>query len=138
VLFFNGHAVEAQMAVVPALSVDMPHGGCRLSIWKDGQAWIAYGSMPRRVAVTPGTFDFDRVADLLRAKSYAPDDRPFDGQRVGTVALPGPEAEGLRRIEDAGWVRSLLDRAWKARMAPSRDSPAEDHGWVAEVCAFAE
>jgi hypothetical protein len=121
---------------MPAVSVDMPHGGCRLSIWKDGQASISYGSMPRWVSVTPGTFDFDQVIGLLHSRSYPQGDRPFDNQSVGTVALPGSEA--LRRIDDVGLVRSLLEKAWKARMAPTRDSPAEHYDWVAKVCAFAE
>lgn len=129
-------SVQAQQVVVTALSVDMPHGGCRLSIWKDGQASISYGSMPRRVRVIPGTFDFDRVADLLRIKSYQPDDRPFDGPSTGSVALPGSQA--LRWVDDMGWVRSLLQQAWKARIAPASDSAVEDHHWVAQTCSLAE
>lgn len=107
-----------------------------LSIWKDGQVSISYGSMPRWVRVTPGTFDFDYMIDLLRARSYPQGDRPFDSQSIGTVALPGSEA--LRRIDDVGLVRSLLEKAWKARMAPTRDSPAEDYNWIGKACSFAE
>lgn len=92
--------------------------------------------MPRWVRVTPGTFDFDHVIGLLRLRSYLQGDRPFDNQSTGTVALPGSEA--LRRIDDVGLVRSLLEKAWKARMAPTRDSSAEDYDWVAKVCSFAE
>jgi hypothetical protein len=121
---------------MPAVNVDMPHGGCRLSIWKDGQASISYGSMPRWVRVTPGSFDFDYVTGLLRFRSYPQGERPFDSQSRGTVALPGSEA--LRRIEDVGLVRSLLEKAWKARMVPARDLPAEEYDWVAKVCSFAE
>ena len=56
--------------------------------------------------MTPGTFDFDYMIDLLRARSYLQGDRPFDSQSIGTVALPGSEA--LRRIDDVGLVRSLV------------------------------
>jgi len=136
-LFFNGKGAEAQEAPMPAVSVDMPQGGCRLSLWKDGQASISYGAMPRWVRVTPGTFDFERMIELLRSRlSPQGDDRPYDGLSAGTVALPGSEA--LRRIDDVAWVRSLLEQAWKARMAPSRDSSAEDRDWIAKVCSFAE
>lgn len=134
--FFSGNGADARKTPTPAISVDMPHGGCRLSIWKDGQASISYGSMPRWVSVTPGTFDFDHVTGLLRSRSYPQGDRPLDSQSVGTVALPGSEA--LRRIDDVGLVRPLVGKAWKARMAPTRDSPAEDHDWVARGCSFTE
>jgi hypothetical protein len=134
--FLSGNGADARKTPVPTVSVDMPHGGCRLSIWKDGQASISYGSMPKWVSVTPGTFDFDQVIGLLRSRSYPQDDRPFDSQSTGTVALPG--SEGLRRIDYVGLVRSLLEKAWKARIAPRRDWPAEDHDWVAKVCAFTE
>lgn len=136
VLFFSGNGADARKAPMPAVNVDMPHGGCRLSVWKDGQASISYGSMPRWVRVTPGTFDFDHVIGLLRFRSYPQSDGLFDSRSVGTVALPGSEA--LRRIDDVGLVRSLLEKAWKARMAPTRASQAEDYDWVAKVCSFAE
>lgn len=136
VLLLSGNGADAQKTPMPAVSVDMPHGGCRLFIWKDGQASISYGSMPRWVRVTPGTFDFDHVIGLLHSRSYPQGDRPFDSQSVGTVALPGSEA--LRRVDDVGLVRSLLEKAWRARMAPTPDSPAEDYDWVAKVCSFTE
>jgi hypothetical protein len=136
VLCANGHVANARAPQMPAVSVDMPHGGCRLSIWKDGRASISYGSMPKWVRVTPGTFDFDHVTGLLRFRSYPQGDRSFDSQSTGTVALPGSNA--LRRIDDVGLVRSLLEKAWKARMAPTRNLPAEDYDWVATVCSFAE
>lgn len=132
----HGHAAEAQLAPMPTVSVDMPHGGCRLSIWKDGQASISYGAMPRWVRVAPGTFDFGHVTGLLRSRSHPQDERPLDRPPGGTVALP--DSQALRRIDDVALFRSLLDTAWKARMAPARDSPAEDHGWVAKVCGLAE
>lgn len=136
VLLVMGSGTQAQRAPMPVASVDMPHGGCRLSMWKDGQASISYGAMPKWARVTPGTFDFDQTVGLLRAKSYPPAERPSDGAPAGTVALPGSEA--LRRIDDAGWVRSLLQKAWKARMPPASGSPAEDHDWIAKVCALAD
>jgi len=136
VLFFGGNGAAARETPMSAVSVDMPHGGCRLSIWKDGQASISYGSMPRWVRVIPGTFDFEQMIGLLRFRSYPQGDRSYDSQSVGTVALPG--SEPLRRIDDVGLVRSLLEKAWKARMAPIRDSAVQDHAWVAKVCAFAE
>lgn len=136
VLFFGCNSANAQKTPTFAVSVDMPHGGCRLSIRRDGQASIAYGSMPKRVWVTPGTFDFEQLLGVLLLRSYPQGDRPFDSQAVGTVALPGSEV--LRLIDDVDLVRSLLDRGWKARMAPTHDSPTEDHHWIAKVCSFME
>lgn len=135
-LIFSVNGADARDAPVSAVSVDMPHGGCRLSIWKDGQASISYGSMPRWVRVSPQTFDFDHVIRLLRVKSHAQGDRPFDSQSVGSVALPGSKA--LRQIDDVDLVRSLLEKAWKARMAPRQDSQVEDYDWLAKACRFSD
>ena len=84
----------------------------------------------------PGILDFDHVIGLLRFRSYPQGERPFDSQSIGTVALPGSEA--LRRIDDVGLVRSLLEKAWQARVAPTRDLRGEDYDWVAKVCSLAE
>ena len=129
-----GDGAHAQEPPVPVVSIDMPHGGCNLTIRKDGKALIHYGAMPRWVRVTPGTFDFDQLILLLRAKSYPQSDRPLHAESVGTVKLP--EFEDLRLINDAALVRSLLERAWKARAAPTRQSQDEDYRWVARACSF--
>lgn len=133
-LFALGNGAHAQKHSVPAVSVDMPHGGCSLTIRKDGKALIRYGAMPRWVRVTPGAFDFDQLVPLLRAKSYPQSDRSLHGESVGTVSLP--ESERLRLIDDAALVRSLLERAWKARAAPTRQSEDEDYRWVARACSL--
>ena len=132
--FVVGNGAHAQEASVPTVSVDMPHGGCSLTIRKDGKALIHYGAMPRWIHVTPGTFDFDQLVLLLRAKSYPQSDRSLHSESVGTLSLP--EFQDLRLINDATLVRSLLERAWKARAAPTRQSEDEDYRWVAKACAF--
>jgi len=135
-LALGAHGANAQDTPAATVTVDLPHGGCRLSIRDDGEASLSYGSMPRWVRVAPGTFDFDHVVELLDASSSPQGDRPFDSAATGTVSLPGSQA--LRLVDDAGLVRSLLEKAWRARLAPADDSTAEDHDWVANACAFAQ
>jgi len=133
-LTFLAEGNGAHERPVPTVSVDLPHGGCRLTIRKDGEASIHYGAMPRWVRVTPGTFDFDQIVPLLRANSYPPSDRPSQNESVATLSLP--ESQNLRLINDVALVRSLLERAWKARAAPMEPSDDEDYRWVARACSF--
>ena len=134
-LFAVGDGAHAhKIPVVPAVSVDMPHGGCQLTIWKDGKASISYGAMPRWVRVVPGTFQFDQTIRLLRAKSYPQSNRSARSESAGTLLLP--ESQDLRFINDSALVRSLLERAWKARAAPARPPENEDYQWVARACSF--
>ena len=133
-LFVVGDGAHAESTVVPAVSVDLPHGGCQLTIWKDGKASISYGSSPRWVRVTPGTFEFDQIVRLLRAKSYSQGNRSARSDAAGTLLLL--ESQDLRFINDSALVRSLLERAWKARAAPVRPSDNEDYRWVARACSF--
>ncbi|MDR7194575.1 hypothetical protein [Luteimonas terrae] len=129
-----GNGAAAHESSVPGLIVDMPHGGCRLVVQKDGNASISYGAMPKLIRVTPGTFNFNQLALLLRAKSYPQSDRSLHGEPVGTLLLP--EEQDLLLINDAALVRALLERAWKARAAPRRQFDDESYHWVAEACAF--
>ncbi|MDP9942555.1 hypothetical protein [Ectopseudomonas alcaliphila] len=129
-----GNGAAAHEISVPGLIVDMPHGGCRLAVQKDGNASIAYGAMPKLIRVTPGTFNFNQLVLLLRAKSYPQSDRSLHGEPVGTLLLP--EEQDLLLINDAALVRSLLERAWKARAAPTQQFDDESYHWVAEACAF--
>ena len=129
-----GNGAPAHENPVPSLSVDMPHGGCRLAVKKDGEASIFYGAMPRSVRVTPGTFNFDQLILLLRAKSYPQSDRSLHSEPVGTLSLP--ESQDLRFINDAALIRSLLEHAWKARAAPTQQFDDEDYRWIAKACAF--
>ena len=133
-LFAVGDGAHAHESPVPAVSVDLPHGGCRLTIWKDGEASISYGAMPKWVRVAPRTFDFDQIARLLQARSYPQSDLFLRSESAGTLSLPG--SQDLRFISDFALVRSLLERAWKARASPAWPSDNEDYQWVARACSF--
>lgn len=128
------HDARAEGGPLPAVSVDMPHGGCTLTVRKDGKAALHYGAMPRWVRVTPGTFDFDELVRSLHAASFPQSDRPSRSESLGTVSLPG--SEELRLIDDRVLVRSLLERAWEARTAPTLPAGEEDYRWVAKACGF--
>nr|WP_293249742.1 hypothetical protein [Panacagrimonas sp.] len=118
-----------------ALSVDLPHGGCRLTIFDDGGGSIGYGAMPRSAVVPPGTFDIRDVASSLAAHSHAQDQVPIRPQS-GSVSLPG--ASELRSIQDAPRVRALLEQAWEARVVPATAREQEDERWVGDACAFTD
>ena len=133
-LFAVGDGAHAHESPVPFVSVDLPHGGCRLTISKDGEASISYGAMPRWVRVAPSTFDFDQIVRLLQARSYPQSDLSVRNESTGTLSLPG--SQELRFINDTALVRSLLERAWKARAAPVWPSNNEDYRWVARACSF--
>ena len=133
-LFAVGNGAHAHEIPVPAVSVDLPHGGCRLTIWKDGEASISYGSTPKWVRVAPRTFDFDQIVRLLQARSYPLKELSLRNKSAGTLSLP--RSQDLRFIDDSALIRSLLERAWKARAAPEWPNDNEDYQWVARACSF--
>ncbi|NZA26816.1 hypothetical protein H0E84_10510 [Luteimonas sp. SJ-92] len=136
-LLLAGDDATAGTKPVRALSVDLPHGGCRLTILEDGQASIHYGAAPRRVRVAPGTFDFDAVALSLRSGSYPQGDGAVRSDSTGSVSLP--DSQELRFVDDPVLVRSLLERAWRARAAPTQPFDSEEnYRWVARACGFSD
>jgi hypothetical protein len=118
-----------------ALSMDTPHGGCRLTLRSDGTGFINYGAAPWRVGVAPDTFRFNELVVHLQQKSYAQRDRATRGEAVGSVSLPG--SPDLRLIDDANVVLPLLERAWSARLAPTPPFESEEHHQrLAGTCGF--
>jgi hypothetical protein len=129
-----GTSALAQGHPVPWLSVDMPYGGCSLNAQQDGTASIHYGAMPRFIRVARGTFDFEQLVKDLLAKSYPSSvGRPI-GAPVGGVSLS--QRQDLLFIDDEKLVRSLLQRAWKARVPPTTPQEIEDHDWVSKACSL--
>ena len=116
------------------LSVDMPHGGCSLTAGPDGSAAILFGAMPRWVHVDPGTFSFEQLVKVLRAKSYPQSARRATGSPIGSLSLP--DSEDLLLIDDYDVVRALLERAWEARVHPRTPREVEDHNWVSKACSL--
>lgn len=125
---------QAQTNPAPSLSVDMPHGGCRLTVAQDGTASISFGAMPRFVRVGPGAFSFESLVKNLREKSYPQNAQRPPGITVGSVSLPA--SEELLFIHDEAFVKSLLQRAWRARVIPTTPREIEGHDWVAQACAL--
>ena len=128
-----GITVVVQALGANALTVDMPHGGCRRTVFEKGTGTINYGAMPRSVEVSAGTFNFPELVRLLRANSRSQASSPIRPDS-GSVSLP--EFSELRSIEDAILVRELLERGWKARIPPASAHDHEDHRWVAGACSF--
>jgi hypothetical protein len=127
-------ALLAKDMHVPALMVDLPHGGCALTVWRDGRASLRFGAMPRWVHAKNGTFKFDELARSLRQRSSLQDGNSLGSSAIGSVKLPG--SDDIRFIQNDRLVRGLLERAWHARTAPSTPSEEEDHDWIFNTCAF--
>ena len=116
-----------------ALSVDMPHGGCRLTVFENGSGTITFGAMPRWIRAPAGAFQFAELAQLLESNSHPQARMPITPER-GSVSLRA-NAE-LRAIEDAALVRQLLEKAWSARLPPASGREQEDNQWVGRACKF--
>jgi hypothetical protein len=116
------------------LSVDMPHGGCRLTAHQDGSAAIHFGAMPRWVQVAPHTFSFDSLVKSLRQRSYSQRAPLGAGRPFGSLSLH--DTADLLFIDDHELVRSLLERAWRARVRPTTPREVEDYAWVSKACSL--
>lgn len=116
------------------VTVDLPVGGCRLTIFEHGDGALSFGAAPRWVAVAPGTFVLADVAAALETRSLPPSATPTP-QGSGSVSL-SRSSELLRRIDDTGFVRGLLAQAWNARIPPASAAEQEDHRWVGDACGF--
>jgi hypothetical protein len=127
-------SAQAQALPSPSLSLDLPYGGCRLTVSRDGSAVLAFGAAPRWISVAKGTFNFDELVHLLEVKSSGPDKVSSRHEALGSVSLPN--GEPLRYVEDVALGRRLLERAWQARIEPSTAREREDHLWVSHICAF--
>lgn len=114
-----------------ALSVDFPHGGCRLTVHEDGGGTIAYAALPKLVKVKSGTFVFDEVTALLRTNSSPQSEVPMEPE-LGSVSLP--DASPLRSVSDEAMVRVLLQRAWEARLPPANSFDADAIGLIGRTC----
>lgn len=130
----GGSCAFAQSSPTQWLSVDMPHGGCRLTVGEDGAASIHFGATPRWVRVPPGTFIFEELAKTLRASAYPQTARKTEGPPVGSLSLP--DESDLLFIDDHEAVRALLARAWGARARPQTPREVEDHAWVSKTCSL--
>jgi hypothetical protein len=124
----------AQERPVPWLAVDIPLGGCRLSASEDGSASIHYGAVARRVEVQPGTFNLEKLTKTLRAKSYQP--TAYKTERAPDGSLSLPDESGLLFHDDYEFVRSLLERAWGARVPPKTPEEVEAHAWISNSCSL--
>ena len=125
----------AQDARVPSLVVDLPHGGCMLHVSKDGAAALSYGSMPRWIEVARNTFDFDKLVIALRSRPGSPTGDALLPRTGGSFSLPGDDGV-VRFTQDEAFVRELLQRAWRARVAPKTTQEQDDSRWVATACSL--
>lgn len=60
-LFLGGCNKDSR--VIESISIDFPHGGTRLVVWKSEEAALYYGALPQHDFVSTGVFD---VEDLYK------------------------------------------------------------------------
>jgi hypothetical protein len=127
-------AALGDQSVDTSFTVGMHSGGCTLTVERDGGGHITYGSMPKFVHVSPGTFEF--AALLAHFRRHAVEQSAVDprSDSLGEVLLP--ESGGVvRYYRDTTFIRELLDKGWRSRLAPRKGLGArEDHEWVARAC----
>jgi hypothetical protein len=117
--------------------VDLPHGGCALTVAKNGSGEIHYGAMPKWIHVKPGTFNYDNVLLLLQAKAKTKAaTSPNNKTESGSVTFP--DQVEVRFIDDSEFIRNLLLQAWNARIPPKDKTEQEHYISVANACVFGE
>ncbi len=117
--------------------VDMPHGGRRIAIERDGSGTYAYGALPAFGRFGVGTFDFRDVYEKLQP--VAPAGRRESSEEYGTVQfLTDRRSESaLYFVYDRALVEALLAMAFESREEPENAVEHEmvrtlDEIWLAE------
>jgi hypothetical protein len=128
-------SVMADTSGATLLSVDLPHGGCRLALRPDGSGHLSYGALPRYVEFASGSFEFKAVEQALMRASRPQSQMPLR-HAAGAVTLPG-SAE-LRSLQDAEHASDLFRKAWGARAATLDARQAEDQESIGRACGFVE
>lgn len=99
-----------------SISVDYPHGGDRLVVWKSGDAALFYGALARHRTVARGAFDVDEFHERLRPRLHpnAPrEEWPDPTSEAGMVQLgfeDGTEESYLIFDEEA-FAERLFEKA---------------------------
>lgn len=129
-----GTLMAAAEPINSVMSLSLPPGGCRLTIFPDGSGTIHYGAAPWTVRVDADTFDFEHVQSLLlHALKWRAEAR--SDIEPASVVFPGSSREKF--IAGTSFVRDLLERGWAKRLPPQ--SPWHDdegHNWIERACAF--
>lgn len=131
-------AVAAEAAEIAGawLSVDLPPGGCRLMLAADGAGALNYGALPHAVNVPAGSFEFASVEQSLRRD--VADTAQAGGSRTAGAGVVFDASGVVHRVEAEAYVRSLLERGWRARIRASTPSEASAHSVIASACGFSE
>ncbi|MFH6601817.1 hypothetical protein [Ectopseudomonas khazarica] len=115
------------------MSLSLPPGGCRLTIFPNGSGTIHYGAAPWTVRVDADTFDFEHVQSLLfHALKWRAEAR--SGIEPASVVFPGSNKENF--IADTSLVHDLLEQGWAKRLPPQSPWHDEGHNWIERACAF--
>ncbi|WP_145985502.1 hypothetical protein [Marilutibacter maris] len=115
------------------VSVDFPHGHCRVNVRESGGGTIAFAALPHMIDIEPGTFDFAEVADLLQRNSSPQSEVPMTPE-TGSVSLFGDSL--VRSLTDEALFRRLLERAWQARIPPDNEFVPDLEATLAATCGL--
>lgn len=117
-------ALPAVPTTAAALTFDMPYGGCRLLVYRDGSAYLTYGALPVFVAIAPGSFDAAALTAEFRSRIAVSRDRQQMPEPNGSLRFAGHgenDGEDLW-FNNTEFAQSLFDRALKHRT--SKAAPA--------------
>ncbi len=110
----------------------MPPGECRLTLFPDGSANLHYGAAPWVVRVAPQTFDYSQ--QLNRFEQLAR--QPIDAAGTPDVSLVLPDTSVETRLQDATYVRQLMEQAWQARLPPGNEFEQPYPDLIRQACRF--
>lgn len=108
-------ALKAESVAATIVTLDMPHGGCRLVVRSDGSGSLAYGALPGLIRVKPGTFEPAGLADDLRRVAIPQSDGEHP-RPPGTLRFAG--SDELYLFADKEFARANFLKALSNAMAP--------------------
>lgn len=103
----------AQASAEARLTLDMPHGGCRLTVLASGAGRLAYGALPAWIDVRPGTFEPGGVLSLFRSLAKPESDRSAMKPPVGSLTFHPQEEK--QWFDAAVPAQALFRRALENR-----------------------
>lgn len=115
--------VWAEMAVPVSLSVAYPAGEHRLSVSRNGDAFLAYAAHPKMIPLAPGTFDVQALYEQLAPHLHPNlprEQRPDPEATYGMVQVRDDQGQTSHYLifQAESWVGPLFQKA--------RDNVQED------------
>jgi len=112
-LFLPASGMAADCVLV---SVDMPHGGIRLDVDRDGTARLTYGALPEFCKVRDAVFSFEDIRAGLEKRIAGQADPESQGMQCTAHFFYGPGEYTQHYVTDQEYVYGLIARAMDNRV----------------------